>query len=50
MARYLQVLFGDWVEHAGRKAGAEAGLADAFDAATVETVVRDALAAHGVRV
>jgi len=46
---YLQVLFSDWCEHAGRDAGAEAGLATAFDAETVAVVVRDALAGQGVR-
>ena len=43
-----QVLYGDWCEHAGREAAAEAGLATAFDAETVEVVVRDALAVQGM--
>ncbi len=46
----LQVLFGDWCEHAGRRADADARLRDAFDAATVQAVVSDALLEQGVKV
>ena len=45
----MQVLFADWCEHAGRQPGAEAHLKDAFDAATVQAVVGDALLEHGLK-
>ena len=45
----LQVLFSDRCEHAGRRANAEACLGDAFDAATVEAVVSDALLEQGFK-